>query len=60
MSVLLAKIQQYEIYELTEIKVILNQIKELEGENIKKWLVLFENALYSSNEELFHQLINIK
>lgn len=59
LSEYLLQLKQYKIYELSDINQLLKSIKKLEGQNIEEWLILIENAIYTSNNEQFQELINI-
>lgn len=56
LNVYFESLQALEIYQLTEIKKILSEIKLIKGQNVTLWVVLFENAIYNSDTEQYLKL----
>jgi len=55
----MSKLQKMEVFQATEIRQVLKQIKNKSGdENILKWLDLLEKSVYSCNEKNYKKLIN--
>ena len=53
------KIKQFEVFEVTAIKPILQSIEEATGENIEDWKDALEESMYASNVERFEELLNM-
>jgi hypothetical protein len=45
------------VYEVSEIKAILNQIDNHDIEAIKYWIEQMKNCIYTMNEEEYNKLI---
>ena len=48
-----------EVYEISELRVVLNKINENFSENIKRWKMELNNAIYNCNFELYNKLKEI-
>lgn len=53
----LVKLRQYEVYQLSKIKAVLNSMKFEKGSSYTHWKKQLEEALYSSNQEKYEWLI---
>lgn len=54
----LADVEKYEVYELTEIEEVLDQIPQQENDEVKKWVVEMRKAIYSCNETAYRELLD--
>ena len=57
-SPFLAEIERYEVYELSEIEELLDQIPGKENPEVRKWVVEMRKAIYSCNEEIYRELLD--
>jgi len=48
-----------EVYEISELRIVLNKIDENFSENVKKWKNELNNAIYNCNFELYNKLKEI-
>lgn len=53
----LSDVEEYEVYELSEIEEILDKIPQQENLEIKKWVVEMRKAIYSCNETAYRELL---
>lgn len=53
----IAKLSQYQVYQLSKIKAILQQMNFRENSVLAAWKQKVEEALYNSNEEVYNALI---
>lgn len=54
----LAMLIQYEVYQLSKVKAVLQEMVFRENSSLHNWKTELEQALYNSNEEQYQQLIS--
>ena len=53
------QMHQYEVYEISAINTLLQDIKQENHQNIQKWKNALEESIYASNDEQYKKLLNM-
>lgn len=53
------KLKKLNVYQLSELSQVLNEVKQQNTENLQKWSQMMQNAINLCNEELFNDLVKL-
>ncbi|NJO88981.1 MAG: hypothetical protein HC831_08500 [Chloroflexia bacterium] len=53
------KLQNLEVYELSDIEKVINLIDISKSQNLEKWKIEMDNALHTMNQEKYLELIKL-